>query len=83
MSALVHRVSYSYADYLALEASSNVKHEYFAGQIYGMAGGLPEHAALADTWIETQAVDGDVIELGSVGARLDVRTLYDAIVEPS
>jgi len=35
------------ADYLALEASSNVKHEYLDGQIYGMAGGTPEHAALA------------------------------------
>jgi len=42
-----HRIDYSLADYLALEASSNVKHEYLAGQIYAMAGGTPEHAALA------------------------------------
>jgi len=42
-------VRYSYAEYLALEASSNVKHEYLDGQIYGMAGGSPEHAALAAT----------------------------------
>lgn len=38
---------YAYADYLTLEASSNVKHEYLGGQIYAMAGGTPEHAALA------------------------------------
>jgi Uma2 family endonuclease len=42
-----HNVDYSYAEYLALEASGNTKHEYLAGQIYGMAEGTPEHAALA------------------------------------
>jgi Uma2 family endonuclease len=41
----LHR--YTYADYLALEAASNVKHEFLAGEIYGMAGGTPEHAALS------------------------------------
>jgi Uma2 family endonuclease len=191
VSALAHRVRYSYAEYLALEASSNVKHEYFDGQIYGMAGGSPEHAALAatvvgllfpqlqqgrcrafsadlrvrveasglatypdvtvvcgprvpspqdaqavtnprllvevsspgteeydrgdkfehyrqipavqqyvivshrerrvtvwsrtdgDTWTEVQAGDGDIVDLSSIGARLDVRALYDAVVEPT
>jgi len=39
--------TYTYAEYLALEASSNVKHEFLGGQIYAMAGGTPEHAALA------------------------------------
>lgn len=38
---------YTYADYLGFEASSNVKHEFLDGQIYAMAGGTPEHAALA------------------------------------
>lgn len=47
MQELAHRVDYSYGDYLALEAASNVRHEYLDGQIYGMAGGSPEHAALA------------------------------------
>lgn len=42
-----HRIRYTLAEYLALEASSNVKHEYLDGQIYAMAGGTPEHAALA------------------------------------
>lgn len=41
-----HNVRYSYVDYVTLEASSNVKHEYLGGQIYAMAGGTPEHAAL-------------------------------------
>jgi Uma2 family endonuclease len=39
----LHR--YTYADYLALEEASNVKHEFLGGEIYGMAGGTPEHAA--------------------------------------
>jgi Uma2 family endonuclease len=40
-------MSHTYEEYLALEASSNTKHEFLAGQIYAMAGGTPEHAALA------------------------------------
>ncbi|WP_437654874.1 Uma2 family endonuclease [Sorangium sp. So ce1182] len=47
MVAPAHRIHYTYAEYLALEASSNVKHEYLDGQIYAMAGGTPEHAAIA------------------------------------
>jgi Uma2 family endonuclease len=38
--------NYTYAEYLAFEASSNVKHEFLDRQIYAMAGGTPEHAAL-------------------------------------
>jgi Uma2 family endonuclease len=47
MASPAHRIHYPYAEYLALEASSNVKHEFLDGQIYAMAGGTPEHAALA------------------------------------
>ena len=45
-TAFRHGVHYSFAEYLELEAASNVKHEYLGGQIYAMAGGTPEHAAL-------------------------------------
>lgn len=38
---------YSYADYLAYEQASNVKHEYLEGEIYARAGGSPEHAQLS------------------------------------
>ncbi len=41
------RHRYSYQDYLRFEAAANVRHEFFAGEIYAMAGGTPEHAALA------------------------------------
>jgi len=47
MPSPLHKINYAYSEYLALEASSNVKHEFLAGQIYAMAGGTPEHAALA------------------------------------
>jgi Uma2 family endonuclease len=47
MPALVHKLNYTYAEYLGFEASSNVKHEFLDGQIYAIAGGSPEHAALA------------------------------------
>jgi Uma2 family endonuclease len=38
---------YTYAEYLNLERDSPIRHEYFEGEIYAMAGGTPEHAALA------------------------------------
>jgi len=44
-SVALHR--HSYRDYLALEEASNTKHEFLDGEIYAMAGGTPEHAALA------------------------------------
>jgi Uma2 family endonuclease len=46
MSVPAHAVHYLWRDYLALERASNVKHEYLDGQIYAMAGGTPQHAAL-------------------------------------
>jgi len=47
MLAPLHKIHHSYAEYIAFEKGSNVKHEYLDGQIYAMAGGTPEHAALA------------------------------------
>ncbi len=43
----VRRVHYTYAEYLALEENSSVRHEYLNGEIYAMAGRSPDHAALA------------------------------------
>lgn len=33
----------AYAEYVALEATSDVKHEYLRGEVWAMAGGTPEH----------------------------------------
>jgi Uma2 family endonuclease len=41
------QVHYTYAEYLALEEESSTRHEYLDGEIYAMAGGTPDHAALA------------------------------------
>jgi Uma2 family endonuclease len=49
VSTPAHRIHYTLEDYLSLEAASSVKHEYLDGQIYAMAGGSPEHAAMAAT----------------------------------
>ena len=38
---------YTYAQYVALEEESSIRHEYLDGEIYAMAGGSPDHAALA------------------------------------
>jgi Uma2 family endonuclease len=37
----------TYAEYLALEASSEQRYEFVDGVVYAMAGGTPEHARLA------------------------------------
>ena len=47
MSAPARPVRHTRAEYAAFERSSNVRHEYLDGVIYAMAGGTPEHAAIA------------------------------------
>jgi Uma2 family endonuclease len=39
-------VHYTYAEYLALEGQSAIRHEYLDGEIYAMGGGTPDHSAL-------------------------------------
>ncbi len=38
---------HSYEDYLRIEETSEVRHEYFSGDIFAMTGGTPEYGALA------------------------------------
>lgn len=74
MAVASHAVSHTYAEYVAFERSSNVKHEYLDGHIYAMAGGTPEHAALVS------AVNGLLFaqlrgtECGTYSSDLRVRT---------
>ncbi len=37
----------SYAEYLALESRSGVRHEFLNQDVFAMAGGTPEHGAIA------------------------------------
>lgn len=41
----LHR--YTFEDYVELEEASPIKHEFLEGEIVAMAGGTPEHAAMA------------------------------------
>jgi Uma2 family endonuclease len=41
------RLHYPYDEYVRLREQSGVKLEYYDGEIFAMAGGTPEHAALA------------------------------------
>jgi Uma2 family endonuclease len=47
MVAATRSVRYTRAEYRSFERSSNVRHEFVDGIIYAMAGGTPEHAAIA------------------------------------
>jgi Uma2 family endonuclease len=41
------RQLFSFYDYLEVETMSSIKHEFLDGQVWAMAGGTPEHAAVA------------------------------------
>jgi len=41
------RQVYTFGEYIDLDADSRVKHEFLDGLVWAMAGGSPEHAALA------------------------------------
>jgi Uma2 family endonuclease len=41
------RLHHSYDQYLRIEELGELKHEFLEGEIYAMAGGTPEHGALA------------------------------------
>jgi Uma2 family endonuclease len=47
MSTSARRLHYTCAQYLALEEHSGVRHEFLDGELCAMAGGSPDHAALA------------------------------------
>src|SRR5882672_695224 len=47
----------TYREYLAAELTSEIKHEWLDGVIYDMAGGTPEHGALA-TAMSAELVNG-------------------------
>jgi len=41
------RQRFSFEDYVALEEIASVKHEFLDGHVWAMAGGTPEHGAIA------------------------------------
>ncbi len=47
MGASASRRHYTLEDYLGVEEMSGVRHEFLNGEIFAMAGGTPEHAALS------------------------------------
>jgi Uma2 family endonuclease len=47
MAEPARKITHTFAEYLALEAASDTRHEYLNGEIFAMAGGTIEHGALA------------------------------------
>ncbi|HVJ84010.1 MAG TPA: Uma2 family endonuclease [Caulifigura sp.] len=80
MTAAPKRVSV--ADYLAMERRSETKHEYFAGQIFAMAGASYVHTLLAaNATAELRAALRDT-DCNVVSSDLRIRTLNELYTYP-
>ena len=79
-----HRYQHSYAEYLALEKQSPLKLEFSDGEIFAMAGGTPEHGALAMQLVRLiTPADGCVVFSSDVKVRIaatDLATYPDVSV---
>jgi Uma2 family endonuclease len=65
----------SFAEYLAVEDRSDIRHEFLDGNIYAMAGGTPEHAALVAAFIQQlgNALRGKPCRVYSSDLRVRIR----------
>ncbi|MGC4067910.1 MAG: Uma2 family endonuclease [Polyangiaceae bacterium] len=77
----------TYAEFVASETASPVKREFIGGQVYAMAGGTPEHGALAAAVVGElrQALRGKPCRVYSSDLRVritdtDMATYSDATV---
>jgi Uma2 family endonuclease len=75
---MVHpaRARFTFAEYIRLEESSSAKHEFWRGEVYAMAGGTPEHAALAGRLATAlgEAVRGGQCDVFTSDLRVRVQT---------
>ena len=64
----------TYGQYLELERTSEIKHEYLRGEVFAMAGGTPEHARLAANIIGalTAALRGRTCSVFTSDARVRI-----------
>jgi len=69
------RARFTFAEYVQLEQDSPVKHELLDGVAYAMAGGSPEHAAIAGALIRLlgQALEGRPCRVFTSDLRVRVR----------
>ena len=66
----------SYAEYLAIEATGPIKHEYVAGLVVAMAGGTIEHGRLVSrlTVLLSSALDGKPCAILPADVRVRIRS---------
>lgn len=62
-------------DYLALDAASDIKHEYLFGQVYAMGGGSPNHSILCNEMgtLVTHAIDRNGLECTAFNSDVRIR----------
>lgn len=74
MEHLVPNHAHTVEEYLEIEETSTVRHEFYEGEIYAMAGGTPEHAAIAAeiTAKLGQQLEGGPCRVYSAGLRVRI-----------
>lgn len=84
--SIARRLHHSYADYLAVERDSPVRHEYCDGEIYALASSGLEHAALAariGAVLSSRSTSEHIVFSGDLRIRIsasDVTTYPDVSV---
>lgn len=65
----------SYAEYVAQEQLGDMRHEFLAGEVFAMAGGTPEHGALAAAMIRElgNAIGGKPCRVFTSDVRVRIR----------
>lgn len=66
----------TYAEYLAREKSSEVRHEYLRGDVWAMAGGSPRRTSVEKTWVLSIFDAGEVVRLESLGVEFELDAVY-------
>ncbi len=87
MTAMVKYPRATYADYLAVEHNSEVRHEFVDGVIVAMAGGSFERRVKVyrrerGDWTSHSYRDGDQLALPRLDREILVDEIYDGIIAP-
>jgi Uma2 family endonuclease len=77
MTVPIRLHKYTYDQYVRMEPYSDIKHEFFDGEIYAMSGGTEDHSALAVAVLRAldEATDGGPCKAHTADMRIYVESI--------